>query len=85
MKLEGVVEMAGTAAHELNTPLFAALGMAELLQEDLASTDAEEEMDLIIRNLREMKEQIQKMTAVTGFESRQYVGSTKIINLENEG
>ena len=35
MKLQGVIEMAGTAAHQLHTPLFAALGTAQLLRDDL--------------------------------------------------
>lgn len=83
VKLEGVIEMAGTAAHELNTPLFAALGMAELLEDDL-ETSFSEEMGIIIRNMQEMKKQIRKMTSVTGFESRDYVGNTKIIQLKNE-
>lgn len=87
VKLEGVVEMAGTAAHELNTPLFAALGTAELLREDLAdvtSGDMLEEFDLIIRNMKTMKEHIREMTMVTGFESHKYVGDTNIIKLKNQ-
>ncbi len=35
VKLQGVVELAGTVAHEINSPLFAALGTAQLLEEDL--------------------------------------------------
>jgi len=81
-KLEGVVEMAGTAAHELNSPLFAALGAAELLQEDLAGTEAAGEMAMILRNLRTMGELTRKMTAATGFESRHYVGRTNIVELK---
>ncbi|MFT5701429.1 MAG: two-component system NtrC family sensor kinase [Desulforhopalus sp.] len=85
MKLEGVVEMAGTAAHELNSPLFAALGTAQLLRDDLTSSEAIEEMDMIIRNMKKMGELTREMTDVTGFESRDYVGDTKIMSLKSRG
>jgi len=85
MKLEGVVEMAGTAAHELNSPLFAALGTAQLLREDLTSDEMIEEMDMIIRNMKKMGELTRAMTEATGFESQEYVGDTKIVSLKTRG
>lgn len=84
VKLEGVIEMAGTAAHELNTPLFAALGTAELLRDDINSPELQEEFDMIIRNLRKIKDQTRKMATVTGFESQEYVGDSRIVRLKNE-
>ena len=81
MKLQGVVEMAGTAAHELNTPLFAALGTAQLLRDDLGSAELIEEMDVIIRNMKKMADLTREMTTVTGFEAREYVGEAKIVKL----
>ncbi len=84
MKLQGVIEMAGTAAHELNSPLFAALGTAQLLRDDLPTEEMIEEMDMIIRNMKTMADLTRKMTAVTGFESREYVGETKIVSLKTE-
>lgn len=85
VKLEGVIEMAGTAAHELNSPLFAALGTAQLLRDDLTSEEMIEEMDMIIRNMKKMGELTREMTDVTGFESREYVGKTKIVSLKSNG
>lgn len=82
MKLKGVLEMAGTAAHELNSPLFAALGTAQLLRDDLEGTAALEDIDMIIRNLQAMGALTRKMTAATGFESTQYVGDTDIVKLK---
>ncbi len=81
VKLEGVLEMAGTAAHELNSPLFAALGTAQLLRDDLPNQEMIEDMDRIIRNLQAMSSLTRKMTAMTGFESKDYVGGTKIVEL----
>jgi PAS domain S-box-containing protein len=82
MKLEGVIEMAGTAAHQLNTPLFAALCTAQLLREDLPSEEMIEEIDTIISNMKKMGELTREMTRVTGFESREYVGDTRIVELK---
>jgi PAS domain S-box-containing protein len=84
MKLQGVIEMAGTAAHDLNSPLFAALGTAQLLRDDLPSPEMVAEMDMIIRNMKNMSELTRKMTAVTGFETRDYVGETKIVSIKTE-
>jgi nitrogen-specific signal transduction histidine kinase len=85
MKLQGVIEMAGTAAHELNSPLFAALGTAQLLRDDLPSQEMIDEMDMIIRNMKKMSSLTREMTTVTGFESKEYVGETKIVSLKTEG
>ncbi len=81
MKLQGVIEMAGTAAHELNTPLFAALGTAQLLREDLAQAEMRQEMDLIISNMKKMGELTRKMVELTGYSSSTYVGTTRIVAL----
>ncbi|MBU0944321.1 MAG: GAF domain-containing protein [Proteobacteria bacterium] len=78
VKLQGVVELAGTVAHEINTPLFAALGTAQLLEEDLEEQELIEEVKTIIRNLKDIGVLTRKMTTMTGFESRDYVGETKI-------
>jgi two-component system, NtrC family, sensor kinase len=81
VKLQGVVELAGTVAHEINSPLFAALGTAQLLEEELESAELVSDMQTIIRNLKNIGELTRKMTAMTGFESRDYVGATKIVEL----
>jgi len=73
--------MAGTAAHELNSPLFAALGTAQLLRDDLDNEEQRAEMDIIIRNMQAMAALTKKMTAMTGFTSKEYVGDARIIEL----
>jgi PAS domain S-box-containing protein len=83
VKLEGVMEMAGTVAHEINTPLFAALGTAQLLQDDLTEEEQVRELATIIRNLRGIGELTGRMVELTGFESRNYVGTTKIVGLSD--
>jgi len=82
VKLQGVVELAGTVAHEINSPLFAALGTAQLLEEDLDKQDLIDDVATIIRNLKEIGVLTKKMTSMTGFESRDYVGDAKIVKIK---
>ncbi len=82
VKLQGVVELAGTVAHEINSPLFAALGTAQLLEEDIADEQARVDVATIVRNLKMIGELTAKMTRMTGYESREYVGNTKIVDLK---
>ncbi|MDW7772366.1 MAG: GAF domain-containing protein [Desulfobulbaceae bacterium] len=78
-KLAGVLETAGTVAHELNSPLFAAMGTAQLLREEMENEDQRREMDIILRNMKSMADLTKKMATMTGFTSREYVGDAKII------
>ena len=82
VKLQGVVELAGTVAHEINSPLFAALGTAQLLEEDLEKQEFKDDVGTIVRNLKEIGVLTKKMTTMTGFESRDYVGDTKIVEIK---
>ncbi len=79
IKLEGVVELAGTVAHEINTPLFAALGTAQMAVEDVKDASLKEDLDVIIRNLQSIGALTKKMTSMTGFEKMDYVGDASII------
>jgi PAS domain S-box-containing protein len=79
-KLQGIVELAGTVAHEINSPLFAALGTAQLLLEDHEQSEMGEELAVIIRNLKQIGTLTEKMTTMTGFSSRQYVGQRNILS-----
>ncbi len=81
VKLQGVVELAGTVAHEINSPLFAALGTAQLLEDDIEDQEFIADIQTIVRNLREIGVLTKKMTSMTGFESRDYVGDTKIVEM----
>ena len=82
-RLQGVLEMAGAAAHELNSPLFSALGTAQLA---LADVDPEsplhEELATIERNLKTMSELLRKMSRITRYEPKAYVGETSIVDID---
>ena len=81
-RLKGVLEMAGAAAHELNTPIFSALGTAQLLLDDLNDAVLQDDLKTIIRNLKTVSELTQKMTRITTYKSEEYVGDTKIVDIQ---
>ncbi|NLX20010.1 MAG: GAF domain-containing protein [Desulfobulbus sp.] len=79
-KLQAILSLAGTVAHEVNSPLFAALGTAELLVEELRLPEEREELGVIIRNLKQIGELTGKMVSMTGFTDQKYVGERKILS-----
>ena len=82
IKLKGILEIAGTVAHELNSPLFAALGTAQLMRDDIQSEALLEDLNIITRNMKQMAELTKKMITMTGFETKDYVGEAKIVELK---
>jgi PAS domain S-box-containing protein len=82
VKLQGVVDLAGTVAHEINSPLFAALGTAQLMEEDLQDAEQVKDVQMIIRNLKSISELTKKMTTMTGFERKEYVGDANIVEFK---
>ncbi|HFB84142.1 MAG TPA: GAF domain-containing protein, partial [Thermodesulfatator sp.] len=83
-RLQGVVEMARAVAHELNTPMFVAIGAAELLLDEIPEQEASmrEEVELILRNLKRMSLLTKKMTQITRYQAKDYVGDIKIVDIE---
>ncbi len=80
-RLQGVLEMAGAAAHELNTPIFSALGTAQLLLYDLNDPQLQDDIKTIIKNLNTLSELTKKMSQITKYEAKEYVGDTKIVDI----
>ena len=81
-RLQGVIEMAGAAAHELNTPIFSALGTAQLVLDDLNDQQLQDDLKTIIKNLNTVSELTKKMTRITRYEAKEYVGDTKIVDIQ---
>ena len=82
-RLQGVLEMSGAAVHELNTPVFSALGTAQLMMEDMAETEAlYDDLQTISRNLKLVSELTRRMTRITRYEAKAYVGETNIVDIQ---
>ncbi|PKK90073.1 MAG: hypothetical protein CVV64_11175 [Candidatus Wallbacteria bacterium HGW-Wallbacteria-1] len=70
----GALEMAGAVCHEINQPLQAGMGYAELLVMELNSGDQKIDLaDRIIKCLDKIGELTRKLTTVTKYETRDYV------------
>jgi PAS domain S-box-containing protein len=81
-RLQGVIEMAGAAAHELNNPVFSALGYAQLLLEDISqSNPLYDDLTVIVKNLKVVSDLTRKMTGITSYKTKNYVGNVKIVDI----
>lgn len=78
-----VAELAGATAHELNQPLTAVMGYADLLcrriraDSPLAAASA-----AIVRETERMADIVRKIGKLTKYETKPYVGDAKIIDLD---
>ncbi|WP_434384392.1 PAS domain S-box protein [Melittangium boletus] len=78
-----IVALAGTAAHELNQPLTSVMGYAELLKRKLREEDAAyKPVDIIYREAERMAEIVRKIGRITRFETKTYVGTQQILDLD---
>jgi PAS domain S-box-containing protein len=78
-----IAELAGATAHELNQPLTTVMGYAGMLEAALTD-DARlsRASAAIVRETERMAEIVRKIGKLTKYESKSYVGDTKIIDIE---
>lgn len=82
-KLESIRALAGTVAHELNSPLFVAIGNLELLQDDFEqNSEPFREMGNIKNNLNELKILIKKISQLEDVVTKDYYGTSRIVDLD---
>lgn len=82
-KLESVKALAGTVAHEMNSPLFVAIGSLELLQDDFdEESEPYLEMKNILNNLNQLKNLIKRISRLEEVVTRDYDGTSKIVDLD---
>lgn len=82
-KTQGVLEMAGAVCHELNQPLQAIMGHTQLLLLDTAEdTPHRETLQKIYQQVERLGTITQKLMRITHYETRDYVGGTKIVDLD---
>ena len=77
-----LTELAGTAAHELNQPLTSIMGYAELLKRKLADHPEVRGIGVIFAEAERMAEIVRKIGRITKYETKAYVGSTRIVDLD---
>ena len=82
-KLESIKALAGTVAHEMNSPLFVAMGNLEFLQDDFdQDSEPYREIEGIRNNLNELKTLIQKISQIEEVVTKDYYGTDKIVDLD---
>ena len=82
-RLEGVLEMAGAACHELNQPLQILLGYSHLLSENLPKeSPLSEEIERIKKSVDRLGEITRKIMHITRYETKEYIEGSKIIDID---
>jgi PAS domain S-box-containing protein len=78
-----LAELAGTTAHELNQPLTSVMGCIELLNRRMGPDNPHQHtLDTIVREAERMAEIVRKIGKITRYETKAYVGSTQILDLD---
>jgi PAS domain S-box-containing protein len=78
-----VAELAGATAHELNQPLTAVMGYADLLTRRIeAESPLSTASAAIVRETERMADIVRKIGKLTKYETKPYVGEAKIIDLD---
>jgi signal transduction histidine kinase len=78
-----IAELAGAAAHELNQPLTSVLGYAELIRRRADDEpQVQKAASTILTEAERMAEIVRKIGRITRYETKSYVGSSKILDLE---
>lgn len=78
-----IAELAGTAAHELNQPLTSVLGYAQLIRRRVGEdSPLVRAADAIVQEAERMAEIVRKIGMITRYETKTYVGTAKIIDLD---
>jgi PAS domain S-box-containing protein len=81
-----LAELAGAAAHELNQPLTSILGCAELAQRRMGSDNpAWRLVEIVSQEAERMATVVRRIGRITQYETKPYVGTTQILDLEKSG
>ena len=82
-RLQGVLEMAGAACHELNQPMQLVSAYAEFLLRRISEDDPAYELVQKVREgIDRMAQITRKLNNITRYEVREYIEGTKIIDLD---
>jgi PAS domain S-box-containing protein len=80
---DAIAEIAGAAAHELNQPLTSVMGYAEYLKRGVSGDPAlAHAVEVIMGETQRMAEIVRKVGKITRYETKPYVGATKIVDLD---
>lgn len=82
-RLAGVLEMAGATAHELNQPLQVISGISWMMLQKLKKDDPlYQKIEKIYNEVDRMTKIANKISSVSTYKVKKYVGKTRIIDIE---
>ena len=82
-RMRGVLEMAGAVCHEINQPLMALQGFMDILTSKTELPDrATDQLHKMDEQIERIKKLTHKMMHVTKYETKDYAGGEKIIDLD---
>jgi len=82
-KIGWLLEMAGAICHELNQPLHVIGGYSELLQLMMDENDPlYPKLKSITEQVAKLGEITAKLSKITTYETREYIGGKKIIDID---
>jgi len=82
-KLNGILELAGGASHEMNQPLTVIItGLERLIKRLSPGSEIHEFARLILDHARRLTELSRKLASITRYASKEYVGGTRILDLD---
>ena len=83
-RLQGVLEMAGAAAHEFSQPLQTMMGESGFLRGALPEDDEEvaRSLDALDAALERLGQVVHKVQRITRYETTAYVGKSRIVDLD---
>ena len=81
-KLEGVLETAGAVCHEFNQPLQAISGYTDLMAAKFSNQEIRPYIENLTTQIKRMRDITDKLQGVTRYETKGYVGRTRIIDIQ---
>ena len=82
-RLAGVLQMAGAAAHELNQPMQVVSGLLWMLLDKMDRRDSSySTLQTIYAEVERMTAISRKISGISTYEVKEYVGETKIIDID---
>ena len=82
-RARGALELAGGVCHELNQPLQAVMGYAELALEEREKPAADALLHGICREVERLSEITRQLQQITSYETRAYAADERIVDLRS--
>lgn len=82
-KLQGAVELAGAACHELNQPMQVILGYAEIISGQIQKEEPlKEYLEEMIAQIHHMDSTLKKVRNITKYKTSSYLKGVRIIDID---